>query len=54
VTSTTAKAPPAPSIRYGGHPNQVANLLPGGRGQGPFPVVVLLHGGFWELAGTGL
>jgi acetyl esterase/lipase len=48
VTSTTAKAPPAPSIRYGGHPNQVANLhLPGGRGQGPFPVVVLLHGGFW-------
>lgn len=47
-SATPAKAPPAPAVHYGDHPNQVANLhLPGGRGQGPFPVVVLLHGGFW-------
>ncbi len=39
--------PPAPAVAYGEHPDQVANLhLP--RGEGPFPVVVLLHGGFWR------
>jgi acetyl esterase/lipase len=39
--------PPAPAVAYGEHPDQVANLhLPAG--QGPFPVVVLLHGGFWR------
>ena len=39
--------PPAPAVAYGGHPDQVANLhLP--TGEGPFPVVVLLHGGFWR------
>ena len=39
--------PPAPAIAYGQHPDQVANLhLPAG--PGPFPVVVLLHGGFWR------
>lgn len=38
---------PAPSLHYGPHPDQVANLhLP--RGEGPFPVVVLIHGGFWR------
>lgn len=41
------KLPPAPSLPYGDHPNQVANLhLP--TGAGPFPVVVLVHGGFWR------
>ena len=40
--------PPAPAIPYGEHPDQVANLhLP--VGEGPFPVVVLLHGGFWRI-----
>ena len=40
--------PPAPAIAYGEHPDQVANLhLPAG--EGPFPVVVLLHGGFWRI-----
>lgn len=40
--------PPAPCIPYGTHPDQVANLhLPAGEG-GPWPCVVLLHGGFWR------
>jgi acetyl esterase/lipase len=48
VTSARGKLPPAPSLSYGDHPNQVANLhLPGG--DGPFPVVVLVHGGFWRV-----
>lgn len=38
---------PAPVVRYGDHPDQVCNLhLPAG--SGPFPVVVLVHGGFWR------
>jgi acetyl esterase/lipase len=41
------KLPPARQIAYGDHPDQVGNLhLPDGAG--PFPVVVLLHGGFWR------
>jgi acetyl esterase/lipase len=41
------RPPAAPTIAYGRHPDQVANLhLP--FGDGPFPVVVLLHGGFWR------
>ena len=40
--------PPAPCIAYGDHPDQVGNLhLPAGVG-GPWPCVVLLHGGFWR------
>lgn len=39
--------PPAPVVRYGDHPDQVANLhLPAG--DGPWPAVALLHGGFWH------
>ena len=35
------------SRRYGPHPEQVADLvLP--EGDGPFPVVALVHGGFWR------
>jgi acetyl esterase/lipase len=42
------KLPPAPVVRYGEHPDQVANLhRPAGGGE-PWPVVVLLHGGFWR------
>ena len=42
------KLPPAPCIAYGDHPDQVANLhLPAGDG-GPWPCVVLIHGGFWR------
>jgi acetyl esterase/lipase len=42
------RRPPAPVIRYGEHPDQMANLhLPAADG-GPWPVVVLLHGGFWR------
>ena len=40
--------PPAPVIRYGSHPDQVANLhLPATDG-GPWPCIVLIHGGFWR------
>jgi acetyl esterase/lipase len=40
--------PPAPAVAYGPHPEQVANLhLPATEG-GPWPVVVLVHGGFWR------
>ncbi len=40
--------PPAPVVRYGAHPDQVANLhLPAADG-GPWPCVILIHGGFWR------
>jgi len=39
-------APPAARLSYGDDPNQFADLrLPEGRG--PFPVVVVIHGGCW-------
>ena len=44
-----ARPKPAPDqvIRYGEHARQVVDLyLP--RGQGPFPVVVMIHGGCWS------
>lgn len=42
------KLPPARQIAYGEHPDQVGNLhLP--VGDGPWPVVVLIHGGFWRF-----
>lgn len=42
------RLPPPPSVAYGDHPDQVANLhLPAG-GARPWPCVVLLHGGFWR------
>lgn len=38
-----------PQIRYGDHPSQYAELnLP--PGTGPVPVVVVVHGGFWQTA----
>nr|WP_246314286.1 alpha/beta hydrolase [Kineococcus aurantiacus] len=41
----------APPLRvpYGPHPDQYAHLrLPTGAGQGPVPVAVLVHGGYWR------
>ena len=39
---------PARQIAYGDHPDQVGNLhLPPGD-SGPWPTVVLIHGGFWR------
>jgi acetyl esterase/lipase len=40
--------PPAPCIPYGDHPDQVANLHLPAVEEGPWPVVVLVHGGFWR------
>ena len=44
----TGGPPPAPAIPYGEHPDQVANLHVPAREGGPWPVVVLVHGGFWR------
>jgi acetyl esterase/lipase len=35
-------------VRYGDHPDQVANLHQPAADGGPWPAVVLLHGGFWR------
>lgn len=41
--------PPAQSLAYGGHLDQLGHLhLPAGD-DGPWPCVVLLHGGFWRV-----
>ena len=42
------KPPPAPCIAYGDHPHHVANLHLPSREGGPWPCVVLVHGGFWR------
>ena len=43
------RLPPARQIAYGDHPDQVGNLhLPAGDRDGPWPAVVLIHGGFWR------
>lgn len=42
------KLAPAPCLAYGDHPDQVANLHLPARDSGPWPCVVLLHGGFWR------
>ena len=43
------KLPPAPSVAYGDHhPHAVANLHLPSREGGPWPCVVLVHGGFWR------
>ena len=43
-----AQASARAGIAYGDHPDQVANLhLPAAEG-GPWPCVVLIHGGFWR------
>lgn len=48
ASGAARQLPPARSIPYGDHPLQVGNLhLPAGEG-GPWPCVVLLHGGFWR------
>lgn len=44
-----ARLPAAPQIAYGDHPDQCGNLhLPAGSGHARWPVVLLVHGGFWR------
>ena len=42
------RPPPARTIAYGGHPDQVGNLHLPVVGDGPLPAMILLHGGFWR------
>lgn len=39
-------------VRYGTRRSQVGELWHPGAGEGPFPTVVLIHGGFWRAAYT--
>jgi len=43
-----ARLPPGRQIAYGDHPDQVGNLHLPAEGEGPWPTVVLVHGGFWK------
>jgi acetyl esterase/lipase len=43
-----ARPLPAPAVAYGPHPDQVANLHLPAAGDGPWPTVVVIHGGFWR------
>ncbi len=43
-----SRLPPAPSVPYGDHPHHVANLHLPSREGGPWPCVVLVHGGYWR------
>ena len=43
-----SRLPPASSVSYGDHPHHVANLHLPAREGGPWPCVVLVHGGFWR------
>ncbi|MEM8708362.1 MAG: alpha/beta hydrolase [Actinomycetota bacterium] len=58
-TSTTTEAPDpnrlevglGDLVEYGDAPQQVGQLrLPIGQGDGPFPVIAFIHGGFWRNA----
>jgi acetyl esterase/lipase len=45
--------PPTATIAYGGAPSQFAQLFRP-KGDGPFPVVVLVHGGCWTIEYGGI
>lgn len=40
--------PPAEVVHYGEHPDQIANLHLPARDGGPWPAIVLIHGGYWR------
>ena len=46
---TRTATPPDQTLRYGPHPDQVADLRHGARGT-LLPLVVVIHGGFWKPA----
>ena len=46
---TRTATPPDETLRYGPHPDQVADLRHGARGT-QLPLVVVIHGGFWKPA----
>jgi len=48
VTSTPNAAARAQRVRYGADPAQVADLHLPAAGEAPWPVVVVIHGGFWR------
>lgn len=46
---TRAVPPPDRTVRYGQHPDQIADVrLPANGSRGTFPLVVVVHGGFWR------
>jgi acetyl esterase/lipase len=51
IDFAAANARPTHSHRYGPDPDQAAELLLP-QGDGPFPIAVLLHGGFWRAPYT--
>jgi len=44
-----AASEPPVTVAYGDHPSQFFEVYRPAGGAGPYPVVVLIHGGFWRL-----
>ena len=45
---TRSAPPPASTVAYGAHPEQIADVRPGAAGASHRPLLLLLHGGYWR------